>query len=273
LLNTGKLYRLDDRVIVLTGGAGLLGTRYARALLEHGAQVIVADLDGTAAAALQRELDSPRVISVEVDVSRPASVQAMVGRVREQCGRIDGLVNNAAIDPKFDRDQAGEHTLSFETYPLELWQQAVDVNITGAFLCAQAVAPVMLEQGQGSIVNISSIYGMVGPDQRLYAQEDPVAPVVTKPVTYSVTKAALLGLTRYLATYWGSQGIRVNTLTLGGVFHRQEEEFVRRYAWRTPLGRMARADEYSGALIFLLSDASSYMTGANLVVDGGWMAW
>ena len=189
-------------------------------------------------------------------------------------GRIDGLVNNAALDPKFDSQAAAaRHNAPFESYPLELWNRAIAVDLTGMFLCAQAVAPAMLAHGRGAVVNICSTYGLVGPDQRLYESDDPTAPPAFKPVSYSVTKSAALGLTRYLAAYWGGKGIRVNTLTLGGVFNGHSSGFVRRYAARTPMGRMAERSEYTAALVFLLSDASSYMTGSNLVVDGGWTAW
>ncbi|MCJ7511497.1 MAG: SDR family oxidoreductase, partial [Anaerolineales bacterium] len=179
--------------------------------------------------------------------------------------------NSAALDPKFDREHSDRPAGAFEDFPLDAWNQALAVNLTGAFLCAQAVAPIMLPQGRGVIVNICSTYGLVGPDQRIY-QRTGEAPRF-KPVVYSVTKAGILGLTRYLATYYAGQGIRVNALTPGGVFNDHDDQFVHNYSARTVLGRMAHKDEMNGALLFLASDASSYMTGANLVVDGGWTAW
>ncbi len=272
-MTSQHLFDVAGKVFIVTGGAGLLGTRYTRALAEAGAHVIVADIDEQAACAVVAQTDGAAALPVQVDVADPASVRALIKRVEQHFGRIDGLVNNAALDPKFDPEHATEHTEAFEDYPLEAWNKALDVNLTGMFLCAQAVAPALLRQGTGVIVNISSMYGAVGPDQRLYESDDPNAPVTYKPVTYSVTKSAVYGFTRYLATYWAGRGIRVNTLTLGGVFNDHDEAFLRRYAWRTPLGRMADKDEYCGALLFLLSEASSYMTGANLVVDGGWTAW
>jgi len=262
---------LPDRVIVVTGGAGLLGRNHFQALSAAGAQVIVADIDEAKANAVVDALPGTQGMAVQVDVTSPSSVGRMVERVSERFGRIDALVNNAAIDPKFDSANGGAHRHSFEEYPLELWQRSLDVNLTGAFLCTQAIAPFLLASGRGSVVNIASIYGMVGPDQRLYQQDR--MQLQFKPVGYSVTKSALIGFTRYLATYWVGSGIRVNTLTLGGVEAGHDPEFVRRYSDRTPMGRMARPDEYGGALVFLLSDASSYMTGANLVIDGGWTAW
>lgn len=267
------LFGLPGRVIVVTGGAGLLGSRYTRALAEAGANVVVADVNRDAAEEVARSIEGPKAVAIELDVTDPASVRDAFDRTLKSFGRVDGLINNAALDPKFDSDNAGKHTYAFETYPLDLWNKSIAVNLTGMFLCAQAATPIMVEQRRGAIVNISSTYGLVGPDQRLYEPKDAATPRQYKPVVYSVTKSAALGLTKYMATYLAGTGVRVNTLTLGGVFNDHDHEFVERYSWRTPLGRMARKDEYCGAMIFLLSDASSYMTGANLVVDGGWTAW
>lgn len=267
-------FDLSDRVVLITGGAGLLGEAYAWALGEAGAHPIIADLDVDRSASLALDITEGtdrRSLGLRVDVTEPASVERMVRLTLENFGHLDGLVNNAAIDPKFDADSAGQHTNRFEDFPLEAWQQALDVNLTGMFLCAQAVAPVMREQGHGVIINVASTYGLVGPDQRLYQREG--QPPSYKPVTYSVSKAGVIGLTNYLATYFAGSGIRVNTLTPGGVFAGHDEEFVDRYSDRTVLGRMAEREEIASALLYLLSDASSYMTGSNLVVDGGWTAW
>ena len=162
---------------------------------------------------------------------------------------------------------------AFEDFPFEAWNQALAVNLTGAFLCCQAAVAPMLAQGSGVIINLSSIYGLAGPDQRLYQRKASTAPRQYKPVYYSVTKAGILGLTRYLATYYAGKNIRVNALTPGGVFNGHDDDFVQAYSARAVLGRMAEKDEMNGALLFLASDASAYMTGANLVVDGGWTAW
>lgn len=267
-------YSLNDRVAIITGGAGLLGTEYCHTLAAVGAHIVVADIDIQGAIKLAEAVtDRHKVdaLPLEVDVSKPESVRAMVAETMDRFDRVDILVNNAAIDPKFDPEHAGQHGTRFEDFPFEAWQQAMDVNVTGMFLCAQAAARPMLEAERGVIVNIASIYGLVGPDQRLYQREG--QPQQFKPVTYTVAKSAVMGLTRYLATYFTETGIRVNTLTPGGVFAGHDEEFVRRYASRTVLGRMAMRDEVSSALLFLASDASSYMTGANLVVDGGWTTW
>lgn len=276
MTNVFDSFRLDGQVIIITGGAGLLGKEYTRAVAEAGGIPVVADIDSKAAVKVAKKVEAEtgaKTLGLHVDVTDKDSVKAMVKQVLREFRRIDGLVNNAALNPKFEGLHAHEHTYSFEDFPLKLWNQSLAVDLTGMFLCAQAVAPAMLRAGKGSIVNISSTYGLVGPDQRLYQKNDPKAPTSFKPVAYSVTKSAVLGLTRYLATYWAGKGIRVNALTPGGVYNGHDDEFVERYSFRTPLGRMAKKDEYNAALVFLLSDASSYMTGSNLVIDGGWTAW
>lgn len=272
---TGALdrFRLDGRVAVVTGGAGLLGAEFCRTLAEAGATVGVADLtharaDGVAGALREA---GHQAVALALDVTDPASVRHAIETLQRDHGRLDVLVNSAALDPKFDAAHRDGPAGAFEDYPLDLWNQALAVNLTGVFLCAQAATAVMRPQGGGAIINLCSTYGLVGPDQRIY--ERPGEPPRFKPVPYSVTKAGVLGFTRYLATYVAGSGIRVNALSPGGVFNDHDETFVTQYAARTVLGRMARRDEMNGALLFLASDASSYMTGANLVVDGGWTAW
>lgn len=272
-------FRMDGRVVVVTGGAGLLGAEYTAALSAAGAHVVVADVDGEAAERVAAAAPGARAVPVRVDVADADSVSRLLRETLARFGRVDGLVNNAALDPKFDAVRAGEHELGFEAFPLDEWNGALAVNLTGSFLCAQAFAPALVTSAAGhpgrggsAIVNIGSIYGVVGPDQRLYHAGNG-APPRYKPVVYSVTKSALLGLTRYLAVYYAGKRLRVNALTLGGVDNGHDPDFTRRYAQRTPLGRMACRDEYTSALLFLLSDASSYMTGTSLVVDGGWTAW
>lgn len=271
-------FTLKGRVVILTGGAGFLGQFFARALAEAGAYVVIADVQGDRANSAVNELErlfpNLKFLAVQTDVTDPTSVSKMVQRTTQAFGRIDALVNNAALDPKFDPEHAAAHTASLEDYPLDAWRKSVDVDLTGAFLCTRVVASVMRVQVQGgTIVNISSIYGLVGPDQRLYVPDQPDTARTFKPASYSVSKAALDGFTRYLAAYFAGTNIRVNTLTFGGVFHEHDAEFARRYGERTPLGRMMNTEEVGAPLLFLLSDASSYMTGANLVVDGGWTAW
>lgn len=264
-------FSVSGRVFIITGGAGLLGKEYTLALSQAGAHVVIADLDYAAAKQIARQVSGASALALTVDVTDAQSVKQMVARTMENYGRLDGLVNNAALNPKFDPDNAASHTTTFEDFPLAQWNAALQVDLTGMFLCSQAVAPVFLAQQSGTIVNVSSIYGLVGPDQRLYETEEGERGY--KPVTYSVTKSAVQGFTRYLATYWGNKGIRVNTLSLGGVNNNHDEAFKSRYGYRTPMGRMAELHECVNALLFLLSDASGYMTGANLVVDGGWTAW
>ncbi len=268
-------FRLDGQVAVVTGGAGLLGKEFCRTLAEAGARVVMADFNETAAidAANQLKRDDLSVLPLGVDVTRPESVNNMVGLTLEKFGRLDILVCSAALDPKFDSSHLGEQGANaFETYPLTAWKEALDVNLTGMFLCAQAAVQPMLAQEHGVIINICSTYGLVGPDQRIYRRPGESRQAF-KPVFYSVTKAGVLGLTRYLATYYAGRNIRANCLTPGGVFNQHDDVFVQNYSARTVLGRMAKKDEMSGALLYLASDASSYMTGSNLVVDGGWTAW
>jgi len=268
-------FDVSGRTIILTGAAGLLGREYGRALVKAGASVVLADINEACVAANAADLESQsgRAIGVGVDVTDEASVAQLVRTTLAAFGRIDGLVNNAALNPAVVRDRNVDFDVPFEAYSLDLWNRTLAVNLTGMFLCARAVAPTLLAQQRGAIVNVSSTYGLVGPDQRLYENEEPGGPRGYKPVAYSVTKSGVLGFTRYLASYWAGTGIRVNTLTPGGVRAEQPDEFVRRYSARTLLGRMADRHEYSAALLFLLSDASSYMTGSNLVIDGGWTAW
>lgn len=266
-------FSLKGQVALVTGGIGLLGKQFCHTLAEAGAGVIVADIDGHKAGLVSKELNQEglNTKSFAVDVTRPESVQEMVKFAVDAFGRMDILVCSAALDPKFDPKEAGKHRSTFEDYPLDMWKKALDVNLTGLFLCAQAAVQPMIKQNHGVIINICSTYGLVGPDQRIY--QKPGQPQAFKPVYYSVTKAGVLGLTHYLATYYSGMNIRANALTPGGVFNGHDELFVKNYSSRTVIGRMAKKDEMNGALLFLASDASSYMTGANLVVDGGWTAW
>jgi NAD(P)-dependent dehydrogenase (short-subunit alcohol dehydrogenase family) len=268
-----EYFDLSGRTAVVTGGAGLLGRQFCKTLAEAGAQVVVVDLNEDAAGQTAAGLSEAgyQVVAAPTNVTDPGSVKRMVETALSNFGRLDILVNSAALDPKFDPQQQGKHANSFEEYPLEAWNQALEVNLTGMFLCCQAAVRPMVEQGKGSIINICSTYGLAGPDQRIYQREG--QPPQYKPVYYSVTKAGVLGMTRYLATYYAGTEIRVNALTPGGVYNNHDETFVQNYAYRTVVGRMARIDEMNGGLLYLASDASSYMTGSNLVIDGGWTAW
>jgi 2-deoxy-D-gluconate 3-dehydrogenase len=266
-------FHLLGSTAIVTGGAGLLGAEFCRTLAGAEASVAVLDLDRekaeSVAGAIQRA--GGRGLAIGADVTDAASMAKAVARAEAELGPVTILVNSAALDPKFDPGHQGTDSQAFEEFPLALWERALRVNLTGVFLATQAVVPSMLRRGRGSIVNICSTYGLVGPDQRLYERAG--EPARFKPVHYSVAKAGLLGFTRYLAAYYAGRNIRVNALTPGGVFQDHDDEFVARYSSRTLLGRMADKSEMNGALLFLASDASSYVTGSNLVVDGGWTAW
>ena len=269
-----KKFDLTGKTALISGAAGLLGLQFSLALAQAGANVVLADLNEVIAAKNSDELKHLGLSSmaVAVDVTDPRSTKAMVEKALASFGSLDVLVNSAALDPKFDPANVGDQEENaFETYSLESWRQALDVNLTGMVLASQAAVIPMLEQGQGVIVNIASIYGLVGPDQRLYEQADNTRQF--KPVYYSVTKAGVLGFTRYLAAYYAGKNIRVNALTPGGVYNNHDQVFTDQYSARTVLGRMADLDEMNAAMLFLCSEASSYMTGSNLVVDGGWTAW
>ena len=258
------LFDLADRVAVVTGGAGVLGREFARALAERGARVVLADLVQSRCdecAAEVSDAHKTTCLGVATDVSSPAAAASMVDRTMSEFGRIDVLINNAATQPS-------GFFAPFEEYSLETWNQVLEVNLTGMFLMAQTVGKVMVEQARGSIINISSIYGVVGPDQRIYNDTE-----FNTPAAYAVSKSGVIGLPKYLATHGAEKGVRVNAVTPGGVFRGHEDPFLSAYTSRVPMGRLARQNELSGAIVYLASDASSYVTGHNLVVDGGLTAW
>ncbi len=269
-------FDLAGRVGVVTGGGGQLGFEFCKTLVEAGAAVVVVDLNASASQAVADTLTKSgyKALALPTDITQPDSVNAAVEKVLSTFGRLDVLVNSAALDPKFDPDAVNKGITpgAFEDYPLDLWNSALNVNLTGMFLMTQACVKPMIAQGKkGSIINICSTYGLNGPDQRIYVKEG--KRVAFKPVYYTVTKAGVMGFTKYLAAYYAGTEIRVNALTPGGVFNNHEDYFVKNYSAKTILGRMAKKDEMNGALLFLASDASSYMTGNNVVVDGGWTAW
>lgn len=272
---TLDLFRMTDRRAIVSGGAGLLGPVFAEALLDAGATVYLVDLDETRLDDVCARLGAiykDRVFACPCDITDEQAVAAAVDEV-ETSGPIDVLVNAAAINPKFEPGPDGRYADNgaFPTYSLDNWHRSLDVNLTGMFLLSRAVAVGMEARKRGAIVNISSTYGLNGPDQSIYEDPDQKERFF-KPVDYSVTKAGTLGFTRAVAAYFRGTGIRVNSLSPGGVDNDIDPGFADRYAAKTILGRMARADEYRGAILYLCSDASSYMTGANLIVDGGWTA-
>lgn len=274
--NVADLFDLSGRVAIITGGAGLLGTRHAEILLRAGAAVVAIDVRSLDATEPGRKLlkEYPgRILPLIADITSPPSIAGARDAILARFGRIDILINNAANNPKMEAAGSVEFS-RLENFPLAQWNADLSVGLTGAFLCSQAFGGEMAARGGGVIVNIASDLALIGPDQRLYRQEGlPPQRQPVKPITYSIVKSALLGLTRYLATYWADAHVRVNAISPGGVFNGQPEEFVAKLAQLIPMGRMAGLDEYQGAILFLCSDASSYMTGSNLVIDGGRTCW
>ncbi len=274
-----RLFDLSGRVAVVTGGTGLLGINHCRALAGAGAAVIILDLsqsrcDETAEAIRFAVPDdsSGTVRGIAADVTDENSLRGVRREILSDFGRVDILVNNAAINDMFENPATAGELSKFENYPVELLQRSLSVNLVGTFLCAQIFGSEMARRGSGSIINIASTYGLVGPNQSLYASPDGTQ-TFFKSAAYPITKGGVISFTKFLAAYWGQRGVRVNTLSPGGVENGQNEHFIRNYSERTPLGRMARPADYQGSLLFLASDASAYMTGANLVVDGGWTCW
>ena len=269
-------FDLSGRVAIITGGAGLLGVEHARAIAERGGIPVLVDVDGAraraAAADLEREHGS--AIAIGGDITDKSDVERAAREVVDRFGRIDILINNAALTVTGGGGSA-DYFAAFEDYPLELWEQALRVNLTGAFLCCQVVGRQMMSQRRGVVLNIASDVGTISPDHRIYegVKSPHTGRPFNTPASYATTKAGLINLTRYLATYWAPYAIRVNALSPGGVYNDHDATFVRNLSDRIPLGRMAHRDEYRGAVLFLVSDASSYMTGANLIVDGGRTAW
>lgn len=267
-----RLFDVTGRVVVVTGGLGQLGRQFCLTLAERGAKVAVFDkrVDPQLVTALFGGLATGMTF-IETDVTQRSSLEMALQKVESAWGVPHVLINNAALDSPPGAPTAENGP--FESYPESSWDSVLEVNTKGVFLCCQVIGGRMAAVERGSIINICSIYGVVSPDQRIYEYRAKDGDPFFKPVAYSVSKSALLNLTRYLATYWATKGVRVNTLTFGGVFNGQDEQFLQGYCGRAPLGRMAREDEYNGAIVFLASDASSYMTGSNIVIDGGWTAW
>lgn len=275
-MSPANLFDLTGRVAIITGGAGLLGEQHARIVAQAGGVPVLVDVDADRAKEKACKLASEFGVSasaIAVDITDRGGVKDILRRTLEQYGRVDILINNAANNPRVE--EPGEVNFSrFEHFPLEQWDNDLAVGLTGAFLCCQAIGAEMARRGRGVIVNVASDLALIGPDQRLYRKPglpDHLQPV--KPVSYSIVKSGLIGLTRYLATYWADRGVRVNAISPGGVYNGQPEDFLVKLSSLIPLGRMAAVDEYQGAILFLCSDASSYMTGSNLVVDGGRTCW
>lgn len=268
-----KLFSLKGKNVVITGSAGLLGSQYAHIVSEAGASVILVDIDKKKNDLLSKSLKKKfgnKAKSFILDISQKNQVENFRKEIQKEFKNIHGLVNNAAFTTKTFKTMSSKSYLPLESFSIDIWKKSLDVNLTGLFLCCQQIGSIMIKGGGGSIVNVASTYGIVGADQRIYGKSK-----LNSPASYAATKGGVVNLTRYLASYWHGKNIRVNTLIPGGVqdLSYQRKDFVKRYSERTMLGRMAKKDEYNGAILFLLSDASSYMTGSSLVIDGGWTAW
>lgn len=271
-------FKMDKKVVAITGGAGLLGRKHAEAVIEAGGIAVLLDISD---AALKEAMGDLKVRYGEsacegyiVDITDKNSIESMKDSILKKYGHIDVLINNAANNPKVEGNTANMGAIQFENFPINMWMNDIAVGLTGAFLCAQVLGKVMASQGKGVILNISSDLGIIAPDQRIYRKEGAEENEQTvKPVTYSVIKHGLLGLTKYLATYYAEKGVRCNAVCPAGVLNGQDESFVKKLTNLVPMGRMAYPDEYKSTILYLISDASSYMTGSVVVVDGGRTCW
>lgn len=276
-MDCNHLFSLKGRVVVITGGAGLLGQQHALAVRRAGGEAVLLDVSETALQSAKQTLQEQGeggISILKVDITVEEEVRKASEAIIQQYGNVYGLVNNAAINPKMEKSDSKEFS-RLENFPVEQWQMELDVGLKGAFLCTRYFGTAMAESGTGgAIVNICSDLGVIAPDQRLYEQPGlPPAQQPVKPVTYSVIKSGLIGLSRYVATYWAEQNVRCNALCPGGIENGQPEAFLQKIVTRIPLGRMAQKEEYQGTLIWMLSDASSYLNGAVVNVDGGRTTW
>ena len=269
-MNYDPLYDISQEIIIITGVSGQLGNEYAKACLQRGGRVAGLDLFQSLTSETLSEQYPDHYLFFTADVTNKSSLQKNLVDIVSSFGSPTVLINNAAIDspPSAPPEENG----AFEDYPEASWDKVIDVNLKGVYLCCQVFGAAMAQARKGSIVNIASIYGVVSPDQNLYDYRRERGEVFYKPVAYSASKSGILNLTRYLAVYWAPKGVRVNSLTIAGVFNNQEQAFLDVYCARIPIGRMANVDEYNGSLLFLASSASRYMTGSNLTIDGGWTA-
>jgi NAD(P)-dependent dehydrogenase (short-subunit alcohol dehydrogenase family) len=272
-----NLFDLTDRVAIITGGAGLLGQKHAEIITSQGGRAILVDLADTEPEIKAKKIAEKyksEAFGISVDITKPEKIHRLLEQVISRYNRIDILINNAANNPKVETASFLQTWSRLENFPMSVWDADIAVGLTGAFLCSQIIGSEMARRKKGVIINVASDLAVIAPDQRIYRQaglSDEQQPV--KPVTYSVVKTGLIGLTRYLATYWAGSNVRVNAISPGGVYNNQPDEFVQRLSNLIPIGRMANLDEYQGAMLFLCSDASSYMTGFNLVIDGGRSCW
>ena len=278
-MNVIDKFYIENKVVVITGGAGLLGKKHAEAVIEGKGIPILLDISTQAIDNVQREFksnygDSCKTEGYNVDITNHADIEGIAKKLTQKYGHIDVLINNAANNPKVEGNAANMKAIQFENFPFQMWMNDLSVGLTGAFICSQVFGTVMAKQGNGVILNISSDLGIIAPDQRIYQKEGLKADEQTvKPVTYSVIKHGLIGLTKYLATYYAEKGVRANALCPAGVYNGQNEEFLHKLTNLIPVGRMADMEEYKSTILYLISDASSYMTGSTVVVDGGRTCW
>ena len=279
-MNTIEKFKLTDKTIVITGGAGLLGSKHAEAVLEVGGNAVLLDIsqeviDRTIGVLQGQDVSyKNRILGLVVNITSRDELENAREIILSRFNSIDALINNAANNPKMEGNAANMGAIRFENFPLSLWVDDIAVGLTGAFLCSQVFGEYMSKQGSGVILNISSDLGVIAPDQRIYKKDGLNEEQQTvKPVTYSVIKHGLIGLTKYLATYYADKGVRSNALCPAGVFNGQDEVFLQKLTNLVPMGRMADKDEYKSTIVYLISDASSYMTGSTVIVDGGRTCW
>lgn len=278
-MNALERFSVKDKVVIITGGAGLLGRKHAEAVIEGGGVAVLIDISEKAIGNAKRELEmvyGSKYVGegCVADITKKKEMEIIANDLIGKYGHIDVLINNAANNPKVEGNAANMKAIQFENLPMQIWMDDLQVGLTGAFVCSQVFGAVMAEQRKGVILNISSDLGIIAPDQRIYRKEgirDEEQSV--KPVTYSVIKHGLIGLTKYLATYYAERGVRANTLCPAGVYNGQDEEFLYKLTNLIPMGRMADVEEYKSTILYLISDASSYMTGSTVIVDGGRTCW
>jgi len=266
--SVSKLFNLKNRNVIITGSAGRLGSQFANILSEAGANTILVDIDKQKNHSLEKKLKKiykTKPKSFTIDLKKPNDIANLKKIIQEEYENIHGLINNAHV-----KTLPQTKNFDLEHYPVKLWNEFIDIHLTATFLMCKEFGSIMAKKQNGSIVNVSSIYGLVAPDQRIYGKSK-----LNSPAPYSAAKAGIINLTRYFASYWANKNVRVNTLTPGGVEDKnyQSSQFIKNYSSKTMLGRMAKNDDFNGAILFFMSDASTYMTGANLVIDGGWTAW
>ncbi len=271
-------FRIEGKVVVITGGAGLIGRRHTEAVLEGGGIPVLLDIFEEPLKKVKEQFlkDYPEAVieTFVTDITKKEKLEEIRDLLLERYGHIDGLINNAANNPKMEGGSENMGAIQFHNFPLSIWNDDMAVGLTGAFLCAQVFGTVMEKQGKGVVINVASDYGIISPDQRIYRKEGiPEEEQIIKPVSYSVVKHGLIGMTKYLATYWAKKGVRVNTLCPASLENGQDPEFVEKISNLIPMGRMSKPEEYPATVLYMLSEASSYMTGATVLLDGGRTIW